>query len=114
MRKALEDWRLSTSRFKMHIALIGVMLIGALFAYGGAAWYYTFQMDKQDALYGQQINALATVLDANARGTLERLDNLTDKVEFLVTEVSRLVPKVDDAAEKASEAVQGVKNLPKG
>ena len=110
MRKAIENWRLSTSRFKLHIALLGVLLVGALFAYGGASWYYTSQMDKQDAMYGQQIASLANVLDANARGTLDRLDNLTDKVEFLVTEVSRLVPKV----ESATEAVEGVKNLPKG
>lgn len=114
MRKAIKNWRDNTSRFKLHIALIGILLVGACFAYGGASWYYTGLMEQQDRQYGAQISSLANVLDVNARGTLERLDTLTDKVEFLVVEVSKLVPKVQDAATDASEAVQEVKRLPKG
>ena len=114
MINAIRRWQDNTSRFKLHLALIGVLLIGACFAYGGASWYYTIQMDRQDVLYSQQIASLANVLDANARNTLGRLDNLTDKVQFLVTEVSKLVPQVQEAAGKAQEAAQEAKSLPKG
>lgn len=114
MINAIRRWQDNTSRFKLHLALIGVLLIGACFAYGGASWYYTVQMERQDVLYSQQIASLANVLDANARSTLGRLDNLTDKVQFLVAEVSKLVPQVQDAAGKAQEAVQEARSHPKG
>lgn len=114
MMNAIRRWQHNTSRFKLHLALIGVLLIGACFAYGGASWYYTVQMDRQDVLYSQQIASLANVLDVNARNTLGRLDNLTDKVEFLVAEVSKLVPQVQDATQKAQEAVQGVQDKGRG
>lgn len=125
MRTVLESWQANTGKFKLHIALVGIFLVGVLFAYGGASWYYTGRLNNQDRQYGVQITALSKVLDERAQITLGKLDTLSERLEFLTEEVSKMAVSVNragktagsaatkagKAAETAQDAAQAVKEV---
>lgn len=104
MQDILKHWQANTGKFKLHIALAGIFLVGALFAYGGASWYYTGRLNSQDRQYGVQITALSRILDERAQETMGKLDTLSERLEFLTEEVSKIAERVSRAGKTAGTA----------
>lgn len=120
MRETVEKVSLWVHKYKVLVAILLVFMSGALVSVGLVVSRYEILLDRQSNNYRSQIDQL-TVLLEDERGynrirleqiahdlqsNTEKVSQLMQWAEILISETDRAAVQAKKAAEKASEAAQ--------
>src|SRR5690606_5341886 len=94
------------ARYRVIAALVGLIMIGALFAWTAAAWYFQNRLDAQALAFNTHIKRLEMDMDYERNMTQERLGNVAVRVDDIVKRLAALTPQVEQASETAGKAAR--------